>query len=169
MKLKYNLSKFEKALVFQVLEMDERFRSKLDDEGISFRTKNGMWVRSVCNPVIDKGEIFLQGQTTELDGQVTIKHFDTNKQRDKFFDQMQGALADWAENWEGFRESKKAAFWSKKRPKDSGYDDDCTDPEIRYVSPEVPDCDYGSVVCWGPKVPCYPEEKQPGEGTFVLE
>jgi len=184
MKLKYTLSKLEKALVFQVLEMDERFRSRADVGGILCRAKNEMWVRSMDTPEIRGVEIFLRGESKEGDDSIEILEFDTNKQRDKIFNRIQEALADWAENWEGFQEDKKTAFWSKERPKENGHyvvldlngrGCDYPDPEIRYLSPGVPDRNYASVICWGPKIPYFPEEKQskqskqPGKGTFVLE
>ena len=52
MKLKYRLEKWEKALVFQVLEMDERFRGRERGSVFEYRAHNGLCVQSIDYPEI---------------------------------------------------------------------------------------------------------------------
>jgi len=102
MKLKYRLEKWEKALVFQVLEMDERFRS---DNSMCvcncFVSKNGVKVYSADFPVIDN-DVFLMGYSWSEDNNVSSFDFDSNKERDEHFDRIQEAIEDWANNWKGW-------------------------------------------------------------------
>lgn len=102
-KIKFKLLKFEKALVFQVLEMDERFRNQNSLK--EFKSKN-IDIFSAAGPNINstKNAIFLRGSNKDNDLKITTELFKSNSDRDKHFDKIIAALQDWAENWEGFKE-----------------------------------------------------------------
>jgi hypothetical protein len=110
MKIKYRLEKWEKAIVFQILEMDERFRTTEDGpgDGIKYVCKtNDMLVRSSSYPRLEADIIWLRGEDKEDDLDIICRLFDTNKERDIYYSKVQAALNDWANNWEG---------WSKEEP-----------------------------------------------------
>jgi hypothetical protein len=106
-KIKYRLEKWENALVFQVLEMDERFRS--GNKGAnSHRRPSRYNVTSYCAPSIIGSEVVhLRGSDKSMDLYISTHTFSSNKERDEYFDEIQDALADWAANWEGWREGEE--------------------------------------------------------------
>lgn len=100
MKLKYRLEKWERALVFQVLEMDERFRRKFPADELLTHDE----VRSFSCPEINYSFIFLWGTDKIGDMRVSHLRFDDNEKRDARFEEIHAQLADWAANWEGWKE-----------------------------------------------------------------
>jgi hypothetical protein len=110
-KIKFKLVKFEKALAFQIFEMDERFRVGVDgvDGTVNkFVSKmTNVEVRSRSKPCLENDFIWLRGYSKKLDYCVSIIEFENNKVRDKFHEKILITLKDWAENWEGFKEEEK--------------------------------------------------------------
>jgi hypothetical protein len=117
MKIKFKLVKFEKALAFQVLEMDERFRRKDDakDEYI-FKASNLMEIISICEPDLlgpwSLGDltICLRGTKKYKDFKVDAFLFQDNYQRDECHDKIINALREWAEKWEGWNNTESPAI-----------------------------------------------------------
>lgn len=106
-KLKIRLEKQgNRAILFEVLEMDERFRSKVEDKMKKFEAKNGLKVISSFCPDSNTKEIFLRGDDNECDDVVCISNCKTIKERDETYDKILEALRDWADNWEGWKEEK---------------------------------------------------------------
>lgn len=103
MKLKYRLEKFEKALVFQVLEMDDRFRC--EKGGFQrVHTAKGFHVFSDYTPQLSQCDgVYLRGKDEARDLEIQCLNFVTNKDRDEQFDKIQAAIEDWANNWDGFK------------------------------------------------------------------
>ena len=102
MKIKFKLVKFERALIFQILEMDERFRYM--DYINSFKSK--LCVQSELNPGMGNSILYLRGAWKARDFDIKLKYFDSNDDRDIYFDKIIASFRDWATDWEGFRESK---------------------------------------------------------------
>lgn len=103
-KIKFKLVKFERALVFQVLEMDERFRNKHEDGSINFKSKKSLNIISLDGPAIFEDRIYLRGRFDMFDFDVGHMPFESNTKRDEYYNQVLEALKDWAENWQGWNE-----------------------------------------------------------------
>lgn len=101
-KIKFKLVKFERALVFQVLEMDERFRVKRG--GQCFNIESSFTVCSVDTPGLYSDSIDLRGSDTKEDFHVSVEHFGSNEARDKRYNRALEALKNWADNWPGWNE-----------------------------------------------------------------
>ena len=111
MKLKYRLEKWEKSLVFQVLWMDERFRSTNELGENRFRSTQGFSVISgEYRVTIGSNWVSLPGVNALNDLEVGVMSFDSNEERDEHYNKIQEALKDWATNWEGWKEEKEVSF-----------------------------------------------------------
>ncbi len=100
-KLKLKITKEDKKLTVQVLEQDERFRSKPDDDGFYFDSSNGFEVKSRWSPILgahDEGVIELRGEYAENHLNAATCYFGSNAERDAYLARMEEALRDWAEN-----------------------------------------------------------------------
>lgn len=108
------IEKWEKCLVMQILEMDERFRNDDFTSAMSYISANGVHIESSSSPNIhwddirDFYSIHLRGYDSPDDYKIVVKYFDNNNDRDKAYDLFVEALKDWAENWEGWKEKKKS-------------------------------------------------------------
>lgn len=94
MVIKFRLEKFEKALVFQVLEMREDLRGC--DEYVC---ENGISVESSNVPditTVDDDTIYLQGDDVEEDLRVSVAHFESDEERDRCQERILQALSAWA-------------------------------------------------------------------------
>jgi len=113
-KLRYRLFELDGNLVFQVLGMDERFRGGEDDYKV-YSASNGWLVESSGYPKISLHSkvIFLRGhdKTLDLDVMVIprskIRAEYPNESLNKIIEDINQALKEWAENWEGFKEDKE--------------------------------------------------------------
>ena len=95
-KITFRLEKWEHAVVFQVISVDKRFK-----EGESFRASNGIRVdREFGCSMIAEDSVDL-GDETEVDP-ATLS-FDSNDERDTYYDRLLEALKEWAQTWEGFK------------------------------------------------------------------
>lgn len=101
-KLKFRLEVWERAVVFQVLHMDERFRSK-DVRIKEYACNNGFTVVSSVYPHISKDAIDLRGEGLDYDFDASAITFDTNEQAENYKQKVLSALTEWSENWEGFQ------------------------------------------------------------------
>ena len=105
-KIKFRLVKFEKALIFQVLEMDDTFRASVSNEFIS---SMGVEIRSECVPSFDDDSddvIYVRGSQESADLDVVVKNYNTNEERDDAYGKILLALEEWALNWKGWAENK---------------------------------------------------------------
>jgi len=102
-KLRYTLFELNGHLVFSIFYMDERFRSQDSDLKL-FIASNGWKVCSSQCPEIDlTGKIiYLLGRSFEHDKKVYIEELNERK---IIINQIHFALKEWAEKWEGWRNS----------------------------------------------------------------
>lgn len=101
MKLKYRLEIWETTVVFQVLEMDERFR-----EQSYISTKGNLAIMSSVAPSLDYETAWLRGYAKKLDNSVALLRFDTPLEAGDYYCRVHESLKNWAENWEGFQKEK---------------------------------------------------------------
>lgn len=92
--IKYMLVKFEKALVFQVLEMNDLKRHCPD-----FTARNGWKVESISWPqlCIKEKTISLRGSNSRHDYDLSAVHFNSNAERDIADQHIRLAIREWAE------------------------------------------------------------------------
>jgi len=113
-KLRYRLFELDGNLVFQVLEMDEGFRTGEGNYKV-YSASNGWLVESFVYPKISLHSkvIYLRGHDKILDLDVMviprskIKAEHPNKSLNKIIGDVDQALKEWAENWEGFEECEE--------------------------------------------------------------
>lgn len=104
-RIKYSLERRGTGVVFCIYAMNEKFRAT--DRLVSYATKNGMTVTSVQSPDMDGGNIiWLRGKERDRDFAPGFRTFKTIKQAKGYITKVNEAIADWAENWEGFKEVK---------------------------------------------------------------
>jgi len=105
-KLKYRLEKWEKVVVFQILEQNELFKNKNTFNDLDYATNNDMVITSSDRRSTDLEDkiIFVRRVNTRCPLSIGTKYFNNNEERNKYFDSMQKALKDWAANWEGWKE-----------------------------------------------------------------
>jgi acid stress-induced BolA-like protein IbaG/YrbA len=107
-KIKFKLIKLERALVFQVLEQDERFRRKSHAESAPmFVTSSGVTVQSIYESALSDSEIYLRGADGN-DFRAYVVNYKDNDKRDKVFARTIEALMDWSKNAPQFAEDKAA-------------------------------------------------------------
>ena len=94
-KMKYTLERWERALVFQILEMSDVFRGF--NGGI--KCDNNFEIFSAAHPDIayDK-KVYLLGKQKDKDLTISIKYFGNNQDRDRYFEEIQNALAQWSQS-----------------------------------------------------------------------
>ena len=108
-KIKFRIEVWEKEVVFQVLEMNERFRSS-GSKVNCFKCSNGIAILSMSIPGIELCSVWLQGDSKRYDTRVYTLSFDTPEAAEEYKNKVIEALRDWAENWEGWGEEKKTIY-----------------------------------------------------------
>jgi hypothetical protein len=108
-KLRIRLEKWEKALMLQVLEMDERFRRAGGAEIKEHTAPNGLKIVSDQWPymILHANHLYsihLRGTCLAEDYKPEATHFETNAGRDATYDAVVAALRDWSANWPGFKD-----------------------------------------------------------------
>jgi len=104
-KIKFTLTKLEKALVMQILEQPlVGF--------MPFSAKNGMEVKSSHSPEISSDIIYLRGSYTNHDFRPATFSFDSNTDRNTCYNKVIAAIKDWSENHPLFK--KKSNTTPKK-------------------------------------------------------
>jgi len=101
MKLDYYLIPMEKKCVFQIVEMDERFRGRG-----THLTHDGFEIRSEARPELAMRGACLRGKDGSKDGSTAERNFSSNKERDEYISKVRAAIEDWAENWPGWKEEE---------------------------------------------------------------
>lgn len=107
MKIKFILKTLEgNQLLFQVLEMDERFRRGKDGGTEVFKARNGWRVGSLDSPNIEPvgKTIFLRGRKLEKDKKATIITASFDRDAVALKSEIIAALQDWAVHWGGFQD-----------------------------------------------------------------
>lgn len=92
--IKIRLEKWARAIVFQVLSMDEDLRNKKGNNGLIFDNGN-LYLRSIEEPEIDCDGIFLWGDNYDGDFQICYMIFVNNKSRDEFYDRILKLFKDY--------------------------------------------------------------------------
>lgn len=101
MKIKYYLIPMEKAVVFQIIWMDERFRNTKS----TFTSVNKLTIKSANYLELYKDGVYLLGTENEKDDPISIEYFDDNEERDAYISRVHSALEDWGKNWEGWKKN----------------------------------------------------------------
>lgn len=126
-KIVYRLEKVgDRALIFQVLHMDERFRRlgngtasiivshKPTGEGIPSVVSSGTPQLGMVGGYAPRfarcANVYLQGNNKNYDSIPTIVSFTTEKERDRALMAINDALEDWCDNWVGWAPSKKKVW-----------------------------------------------------------
>lgn len=108
-KLKINLLKLEKGLVFQVLEQCSLFNSRHSGINETYKSKNGIEIKSYGAPELRKNssdkifQIYLRGSSEEANFRIVSVEYESNKKRDADYSRIISSLKDWAENAPEFK------------------------------------------------------------------
>jgi len=106
-KIKYIVTIKGLKLGFQVLEMDERFRNEVEGGRVSFLSKNNLLIESYQEPQLRENTIYLRGSYRKCDNEICDRVFSNHKTMLEFISNLEIAIDDWAENWEGFQDKEK--------------------------------------------------------------
>lgn len=108
-KIKFRLEVWGSTVLFQVLEMDERFRCNNENPFLEHTAKNGICVYSEDIPflALSSASIYLRGRNICGDEYVSCSRQETDSEAYEFAQKIIEALKDWAENWEGWIEDEK--------------------------------------------------------------
>ena len=113
-KLKYKLDIWGDTIIFEVLDMDERFRYKSEAPSKSFEYKasNGMRVRSYLGPLFSSDNIlYLRGFYTSEDHKVALLDCSLcSRNPQEIVKEIHQALEEWAANWEGWLEQESNVY-----------------------------------------------------------
>lgn len=93
MKAKIRLEKWEKAVVMQVLEMDEELKSR----EIHLAVEGMLVIGSALAPSLEREWVYLRGEEGGSDYDVVSISFDTNEKRDEYFDKVVATFKAWQE------------------------------------------------------------------------
>lgn len=97
-KIKFRLETWGSIVLFQILEMDERFRRKWGEPQYKFQPKDVLTVISCENPGLRINEIYLRGTLNGMDGRVASLTFKTKKEAEDYCQKVVNSLRDWAQN-----------------------------------------------------------------------
>jgi hypothetical protein len=113
-KIKFRLEVWENILLFQILEMDERFRcDSTEKDPKQFKARNGVVIASSVVPGLYIGkEVYLHGAHKASNKSAVSINMVSREKAEEYKEEILEALADWAENWEGWSEEDK----SEKEP-----------------------------------------------------
>jgi putative SOS response-associated peptidase YedK len=103
-KIKFLLAQAGRTLVFEVYEMDERFRTSGKRPHFKYVASNGIAVISSSFPQINKNndEVYLRGKNASRDEECSILTFDTIEEAKAYHSRVLEALKEWAADWEGW-------------------------------------------------------------------
>jgi len=103
-KIKFLLAQTRRTLVFEVYEMDERFRTSGKRSNFKYIASNGIAVISSSFPQIDKNDdaIYLHSKNASRDEEYSILTFDTIEEAKVYHSRVLEALKEWAADWEGW-------------------------------------------------------------------
>ncbi|MGD9159641.1 MAG: hypothetical protein PVG39_14605 [Desulfobacteraceae bacterium] len=87
--IKFRLEKWEKAVVFQILEQESFERGDI------YKNENFSIKVSACPELLDCSLVFLRGWRRAEDFLVSSAVFDTNAARDEYYDKILKAFSDW--------------------------------------------------------------------------
>lgn len=102
--IKFRLEKFEKGLVFQVIEMDKRFRCSATDNS-EFISSQLIVASSLC-PDLTTSKIYLRGSDYLNDFKIATIMFDNNEERDIYHNKVIVSLTEWSNNYIEFRKQQ---------------------------------------------------------------
>jgi len=110
-KIEYTLdfSDEGRTLKFKILAMDERFRECAD-----YESSNGFRVSSIACPYLCCDQVGVRGGNKGSDGVEAMAKFSTAEECGAYAKKVIEALADWAENWPGWKEEKEEKVVERK-------------------------------------------------------
>lgn len=77
--IKFTLTKFERGIAIQILEMEEGFKNFLNKAN---PTSNGLTVGSVLHPQLLKANLYLRGSSSARDFEIATHIYKDNAMRD---------------------------------------------------------------------------------------
>ena len=98
-KIKFRLEVWDKTVVFKVLEMDERFRSRAGLESKAYHSKVGLDVVSEDSPELTLYTVLLRGKIERQDFHVATLQLKSKTEAEDYCQKVVTALLDWVENW----------------------------------------------------------------------
>jgi hypothetical protein len=106
MKIKFRAEVWKETLLFQVLEMDEKFRKRGNTFSIKEDDRTFNKVSSAAYPVIrpDSKTVYLWGELQECDTKHTSYTFVSETQAQIARLDLIYILKQWSKNWKGFTE-----------------------------------------------------------------
>ena len=108
MRIKYRLIKTNRRLTFDILKQDMNYCGISDEEYLVFKAKNGIEIISRSRMDIQTDRLWLIGcSPNERSGSMV---FSSDEKRDREFERFQGALLDWANNAEQFKDLPKTTL-----------------------------------------------------------
>ena len=115
MKIKFRIEVWEKTVLFQILEMDARFRYRggpKDEKKykVKISPRHIQYVESLSCPEITDCRLYLIGENKEKDHSIIQKQCNSVKSAFELKTDIIYALQEWAKNWEGFKKDKKEAL-----------------------------------------------------------
>jgi len=102
-KIKFRIERWGNSIVFQVLEMDERFRSN-DGKNNYFVHPNGITIASIWGPELDDRYVHLWGNGEEEDNKVVVRVCDTEEEAVEYKRKVVVALKSFAKHWAGWED-----------------------------------------------------------------
>ena len=89
--IKIRLEKWERAVVMQVLEMDDELRNK----EVIFDNGDMVIASSACPSIASCGIFYVRGNKKNDDFHISIGSFDNNKERDKYYNEVVQLFKDY--------------------------------------------------------------------------
>lgn len=95
--IRFRLDKYEKALVFQVLDMREDLRGR-----DAYLASNGVEIKTTTHPYLEVYDstphVYVRGCDSTQDAYPAGIAFSSNEKRDEYYENVIQALKEWAEH-----------------------------------------------------------------------
>lgn len=119
--LKFQLTKFDRGLAFQVIKQTDKFLNLDETLKIEFQgesTKLKIISEHATKFDLNNFELHLRGSSSNQNYTITTTDFADNELRDKWYDYILTAIQEWAERCSSFEEIHTKKFPKLKK---SGY------------------------------------------------
>jgi hypothetical protein len=99
--IKFRLEKWENNLVFQILEMNEKWRNSFEFQN----NKNTIFkrVESVSEPQLIRDIVYLRGSDLDLDFVVSSMYFPSKEECDTAYNEIISLLKEASDHWDKYR------------------------------------------------------------------
>lgn len=116
-KLKFQLTKFDKGLSFQILEQAEEFLNTDEKIRQSFKYSSNLTLVSehITQFKLNDMELHLWGSSQDRRSVITSTDFLSNDARDEWHDYILETIEDWANNYDLFQEQNGGEYQKCKR------------------------------------------------------